>query len=201
MVHSSVRQQDIKGQREGEKPSVSHPALPKACRGGCRSVHPSHTSLSDLHLHCPVAARCLALSSPEISNCSPRSHSLTTASEPARPLTPPAGQSLDLILIPASWIFPWHWLLQLAAAAASSRPSNQGIMSAFSCQCLQLLGLCASCFAPQAEAGISQHLSPSPPCQPPCTHGRQPPHMIHRVSCWLHSILSLNLSLTCNLSS
>lgn len=115
MVHSSARHQDIKGQREGEKPSVSHPALPKACRGGCRSVHPSHTSLSDLHLYCPVAARCLALSSPEISNSSPRSHSLTTASEPARPLTPPAGQSLDLILIPASWIFPWHWLLRLGS--------------------------------------------------------------------------------------
>lgn len=179
---------------------MSHPSLPKACRGGHRSVHPSHTSLPDLHLHCTVAARCLALSSPDISNCTPRSHSLTTASEPARPLTPPAGQSLDLILIPAPWIFPWHWLLRLAA----SGPSNQGMVSAVSCQCPQRLGLCASCFAPQPEAGISQHLSPSPPCQPPCTHGRQPPHMIPRVSCWLHPVsglLSQNLSLIGILSS
>lgn len=158
---------------------MSHPTRPKACRGSCRSVHPSHTSLPDLHLHCTVAARCPALSSPDIANCSPRSHSLTTASEPARPLTPPAGRSLDLILIPAPWIFPWHWLLWLAA----SGPSNQGVVSAFSCQCPQLLGPCASCCAPQAGARILQHLSPSPSCQPSCTHGRQLPHVTLRVSC------------------
>lgn len=132
MVHMSERQRDIRGQREGRVRGVGREAIcesprrPKACvrGGGCQICAPFPHPLPDLYLHCAAAAHCPALSSPGISNFSPRSHSLTTASEPARPLTPPAGGALDLILILAPCVFPWHCLP--STRVPTSGPPNHG---------------------------------------------------------------------------
>lgn len=190
----------------GREAICESPRRPKACvrGGGCQICAPFPHPPPDLYLHCAAAARCPALSSPGISNFSPRSHSLTTASEPARPLTPPAGRALDLILIPAPCVFPWHCLPPTRLPTSRPPDHGTGIMFVFSCQHPQLLGPRASCFAHQAEPGISRHLSPPSSASLQAPVGRKPPHMTPRVSRWLHTVsglLSPNLFQTRSLSS
>lgn len=126
--------------------------------GAARCLSSPHLLLpGDSHLHSPPAAHTRAWSPVDRSSCTPRSHSLTTASDgAARPLTPPSP-ARDLILLSRPWTSPRG--PHLRSLPPASRPRRPGRSHSLA-RTLTALPLCPSALL--LRPALHKHLSRPP---------------------------------------
>lgn len=132
---------------------------------GAASAGPPFPHLlgSDLHLRSLWPPTPWALSSLEGSNCTPRSHSLTT-SDTARPLTPPSRHNPDLVLISAPCTFPWTPATP-GPHLQASRPQGTSSQPP-SCQCPHMPG--PFVLPPCSSATLKPGIYTAPVSATPC---------------------------------